>query len=154
MGGERSLSAFDQRHRAVFNGIWDVARGFQVSGVYFYGSGIRDQIVCGCDTRGLQISSIDRLRLGDPQGSDGSIIPRNSFVGQPIHRVELRLLQRVPLRGKANLAGSLEVFNLFNRKNYGVYDLTETSGTFLQPQPTTNLSYAPRTVQLGFRVTF
>ena len=154
MGGERSLSAFDQRHRAVFNGIWDVARGFQVSGIYFYGSGIRDQIVCGCDARGLQISSIDRLRLGDPQGSDGSIIPRNSFVGQPIHRVELRLLQRVPLRGKANLAGSLEVFNLFNRKNYGVYDLTETSGTFLQPQPTTNLSYAPRTVQLGFRVNF
>ena len=39
----------------------------------------------------------------------------------------MRLLQRIPLHGKANLAGSLEVFNLFNRKNYGVYDLTETS---------------------------
>jgi hypothetical protein len=58
------------------------------------------------------------------------------------------------LGGRANLAGSLEVFNLFNRKNYGAYDLTETSGTFLQPQPLTNLSYAPRTLQLGFRVTF
>ena len=90
----------------------------------------------------------------DPQGPDGSIIPRNSFLGQPIHRVEMRLLQRIPLGGKANLAGSLEVFNLFNRKNYGAYDLTETSGTFLQPQPSANLSYAPRTVQLGFRLTF
>ena len=154
MGNERSLSAFDQRHRAVFNGIYDVGHGFQVSGIYFYGSGQRDQIVCGCDARGLQIGSIDRLRADDPQGPNGSIIPRNSFLEQPIHRVEMRLLQRIPLGGKANLAGSLEVFNLFNRKNYGAYDLTETSGTFLQPQPSANLSYAPRTVQLGFRLTF
>jgi hypothetical protein len=155
MGGERSLAASDQRHRAVFNGIYDVGHGFQVSGIYFYGSGQRDQILCGCDARGLQISSIDRLRgAGDTHGPVGSIIPRNSFVGDPIHRVELRLLQRIPLGGKANLAGSLEVFNLFNRKNYGSYDLTETSGTFLQPQTSTNLSYAPRTLQLGFRLTF
>jgi hypothetical protein len=126
-----------------------------VSGIYFYGSGQRDQIVCGCDARGLQISSIDRLRgPGDSQGPVGSIIPRESFLGDPIHRVELRLLQRVPLAGKANLTGSFEVFNLFNRKNYQVYDLTETSATFLQPQPSANLSYAPRTVQLGFRLTF
>jgi len=62
--------------------------------------------------------------------------------------------QRVPLAGKANLTGSFEVFNLFNRKNCQVYDLTETSATFLQPQPSANLSYAPRTVQLGFRLTF
>jgi len=154
IGGERSLSAFDQRHRAVFNGIWDVAHGFQVSGIYFYGSGIRDQIVCGCDARGLQIGSVDRLRLGDPQGPDGSIIPRNSFVGKPIHRVDVRLAQRVPLRGKANLAGSLQLTNVFNRKNYGVYDLAETSGTFLRPQPSTNATYAPRSLQLGFRLTF
>jgi len=154
MGNERSLAFTDQRHRAVFNGIYDVGHGLQVSGIYFYGSGQRDQIVCGCDARGLQIESIDRLRQDDPQGPNGSIIPRNSFVSDPIHRVELRLLQRIPLAGRANLAGSLEVFNLFNRKNYQVYDLTETSGTFLQPQPSANLSYAPRTVQLGFRLTF
>jgi hypothetical protein len=154
MGGERSLAATDQRNRAVFNGIYDVGHGFQMSGIYFYGSGQRDQIVCGCDARGLQIGSIDRLRLGDPQGPNGSIIARNSFVGSPIHSVSLRLLQRIPLVGRANLAGSLEVFNLFNRKNYGVYDLTETSGTFLKPQPSANATYAPRSLQLGFRLTF
>ena len=154
LGNERSLAGTDQRHRAVFNGIYDVGHGFQVSGIYFYGSGERDQIVCGCDARGLQISSIDRLRADDPQGPNGSIIPRESFVGDPIHRVELRLLQRIPLKGRANLAGSLEIFNLFNRKNFGAYDLTETSGTFLEPQPSANLSYAPRTIQLGFRLTF
>src|SRR5581483_3407873 len=72
LGGERSLAATDQRHRLVFNGIWDAGHGLQVSGIYFYGSGLRDQVVCGCDARGLQITSIDRLRL------NGTIIPRNS----------------------------------------------------------------------------
>src|SRR6266571_3408957 len=62
LGGERSLGEFDQRHRLVFNGIWQVAHGFQVSGIYFYGSGQRTQAVCGCDARGLGISTIDRLR--------------------------------------------------------------------------------------------
>ncbi len=155
IGNERSLTVTDQRHRAVFNGIYDVGHGFQVSGIYFYGSGQRDQIVCGCDARGLQITSIDRLRnAADTHGPAGSIIPRASFIGDPIHRVEMRLLQRIPLHGKANLAGSLEVFNLFNRKNYGSYNLQETSPTFGAPNSSTNLSYAPRTVQLGFRLTF
>jgi hypothetical protein len=139
----------------VFNGIYDVGHGFQVSGIYFYGSGQRDQILCGCDARGLQITSIDRLRgAGDTKGPLGSIIPRNDFVGKPIHSVSLRLLQRVPLAGRANLTGSLEVFNLFNRKNYGSYDLTETSGTFLNPLPSANATYTPRSMQLGFRFTF
>jgi len=110
----------DQRHRLVFNGIWQVGYGFQLSGVYFYGSGQRNQVVCGCDARGLQIASVDRLRL------DGTIIPRESFVGQPIHRVEMRLQERVRLHGRATLDGFVEVFNVFNRANYGLYDLTES----------------------------
>ena len=119
-----------------------------MSGVYFYGSGQRTQVVCGCDARGLQISTVDRLRL------DGTIIPRESFVGQPIHRVELRLQERVPLGGRASITGYLEVFNLFNRANYGGFVVNESSPQFGQPAPSTNLSYAPRTLQLGFRVGF
>jgi hypothetical protein len=94
------------------------------------------------------ISSIDRLRL------DGTIIPREGFVGQPIHRVEMRLQERVPLGGRRSIDGYVEVFNLFNRKNYGLYNVTETSPTFGQPITTPNLSYGPRTLQLGFRLTF
>ena len=132
----------------MFNGIWMVGKGFQVSGVYFYGSGMRDQIICGCDARGLQIPSIDRMRL------DGTIIPRNSFVGRPIHRVETRVQQQVPLPGRASLNLYAEVFNLFNHENFGAYDLTETSRQFGQPIFSANLSYAPRTLQLGFRLAF
>ena len=150
LGNERSLAQTDQRHRLVFNGIWQVGRGFQVSGIYFYGSGQRTQAVCGCDARGLQITSIDRLRL------DGTIIPRNAFVGAPIHRVELRLQERVPIGGRAAISGYVEVFNLFNHANYdfSTYNVTETSPGYGQPVSSPNLWYAPRTVQLGFRVTF
>jgi hypothetical protein len=148
LGGERSLAESDQRHRLVFNGIWEVGKGFQLSGIYFYGSGQREQVVCGCDARGLQIASVDRMRL------DGTIIPRNEFVGEPIHRVEMRVQQRVPLRGRASLIGFAEVFNLFDHANYGAYDLTETSANFGRPIASSNLSYAARTVQLGFRFQF
>jgi hypothetical protein len=148
LGGERSLSETDQRHRLVFNGIWQVGFGLQVSGIYFYGSGQRTQAVCGCDARGLLIPSVDRLRL------DGTIIPREAFVGQPIHRVEIRLQERVPLGGRRSIDGFVEVFNLFDRANYGAYDTVETSSTYGRPTASPNLSYAPRTVQLGFRFTF
>jgi hypothetical protein len=148
LGGERSLGEFDQRHRLVFNGIWQVWHGFQVSGIYFYGSGQRTQVLCGCDARDLSIGSIDRLRL------DGTIIPRETFVGQPIHRVEMRFQERVPLGGRRSIDGYMEVFNLFDRANYGTYNIVETSPTFGQPIVNQNLSYAPRTLQLGFRLAF
>ena len=148
LGGERSLAETDQRHRLVFNGIWQVAHGFQVSGIYFYGSGQRTQALCGCDARGLQISSVDRLRL------NGTIIPREAFVFAPIHRIDLRLQQRVRLHGHAAVEGYAEVFNLFDRANYGAYNVTETSSDYGTPAASTNLSFAPRTLQLGFRVAF
>jgi hypothetical protein len=106
-------------------------------------------VICGCDARRLNITSIDRLR------QDGTIIPREAFVGQPIHRVEMRLQERVPLGGRRSVDGYVEVFNLFNRANYGLYNVTETNPTPVgQPITTSNLSYAPRTLQLGFRLTF
>jgi hypothetical protein len=147
LGGEYSLAETDQRHRLAFNGIWQMGYGFQVSAVYFYGSGQRTQAVCGCDARSLSAGS-DRLRM------DGTIIPREAFVGAPIHRVDIRLQERVPLRGRSAAYGYLEVFNLFNRANYQTYNVVETSPTYGQPIASPNLSYAPRTLQLGFRLTF
>src|SRR6266851_968904 len=140
IGGERSFAETDQRHRLVFNGIWQVGYGLQLSGIYFYGSGQRTQAICGCDARGLQLTSVDRLR------QDGTIIPREAFVFAPIHRVDMRLQERVPLHGPATIGGFVEVFNVFNRANYGAYEVRETNAQYGQPTTTTNLSYAPRSV--------
>ena len=160
MGGEYGLAVTDQRHRAVFNGIWDVAKGFQLSGLYFYGSGQRQETGCGGDRRDQQgASPPGRLcapGVNVPGGivtPAGVIVPRNNFVQDPIHRVDMRIQQRIPL-GRVSVDGMLEIFNVFDRANYQSYTLDMSNQRFGQPEPSNNISYAPRTLQLGFRVQF
>jgi len=40
---------------------------------------------------------------------DGTIVPRNRFVGRPIDRVETRVQQQVPLTGRASINVYAEV---------------------------------------------
>jgi hypothetical protein len=46
------------------------------------------------------------------------------------------------------------VFNLFNRANYETYELNERNTRFGLPNTYANIAYAPRVLQLGFRVGF
>ena len=46
------------------------------------------------------------------------------------------------------------MFNLFNHANYGVYVTQESNRNYGQPAQNTNLAYAPRMLQLGFRAAF
>jgi hypothetical protein len=149
MGGQYGPAVTDQRHRAVFNGIWQVGYGFQLSGLYFFGSGQRQEVICGGDRR-------DQQGASPPQRlcADRTIVPRNDFVQDPIHRVDMRLQQRVPLGGRVQLDGIVELFNVFNRANYQSYTLDQSSPRYGLPNSSTNISYAPRTVQMGFRLQF
>jgi hypothetical protein len=150
LGGEYGLGAtvnsIDQRHRAVFNGIWQLPYQLQLSGLYFFGSGLRYATTYGGDIRDSG-GYASRLR------PNGTIVPRNNFVGLPVHRVDVRLQKRLPL-GLVKVDGMLEVFNLFNHQNYGGYVTTEASKAYGQPVQNLNVAYQPRTMQLGFRVTF
>ena len=141
LGEEYGLATTDQRHRAVFNGIWDVGYGFQLSGLYFYGSGQRFATTYGGGDR-------PRLR------PDGSIVPRNIFVGLPLHRVDFRLLRRFGLGGRRSIDGIAEAYNLFNHENYGSYTLAESNASYGKPIQNVGLAYQPRMVQLGFRIGF
>jgi len=149
-GTDYGPAVSDQRHRAVFNGIWDVGYGFQLSGIYFYGSGERVATTCGCGViSGLTgAAGSDRLRL------NGTFTPRNGLVGLSVHRVDARLQRHFKLTPRAGADGIVEVFNAFNRANYGGYVANEASPQYGQPISSSNLSYAPRSVQLGFRFTF
>ena len=98
LGGDYSLAVTDQRHRAVFNGIWQVGGGFQLSGMYFYGSGERCPSVftektCAASARGSR-------RSRSACAPTARIVPRNGFVGDPVHRVDIRLQERIPLGGR------------------------------------------------------
>jgi hypothetical protein len=141
LGAEYGPATTDQRHRAVFNGIWDVGYRFQLSGLYFYGSGQRLATTYGGG---------DRTRLRP----DGSIVPRNNFVGLPIHRVDARLQRRFGIGGRRGVDGILEVYNLFNHANYGSYTLAESNASYGKPIQNIGIAYQPRMVQLGFRIVF
>jgi hypothetical protein len=85
---------------------------------------------------------------------DGTIVPRNNFVGDPLHRVDLRALRQFPILGHVRIDGIFEVFNVLNYANYGSYVTTESSRIYGRPQQNTNVAYQPRMLQLGFRLTF
>ncbi len=148
MGGDYTFATGDQRHRFTANGIYDIGRGLQVSGVYFYGSGERLAVNTGVDRRAESGISEQRLR------ADGTIVQRNTFVGQPIHRTDMRLQQRIPLGGNMRVDAMFEVFNLLNHANYGSYTTNESNALFGQPAFNSNIAYWPRVMQLGVRLTF
>jgi Carboxypeptidase regulatory-like domain/TonB dependent receptor-like, beta-barrel len=147
LGDEYTLAVSDQRHRAVFNGIWEPGLGFQVSGLYFYGFGERMSTNAGTDRRNCG-SGCNRLR------ADGTIVPRNAFVGKPLHRVDMRVQRRFQFSRRAAVDGILEVFNFFNHANYGSYTLAESNLQYGKPSQNSNVAYQPRMVQLGFRAIF
>jgi hypothetical protein len=148
LGYDWTPATTDQRHRAVFNGIFDLGHGFEASGVYFYSSGQRFSTSVGVDRRDLGTTGQNRLR------ADGTIMPRNNLVGLPIHRVDLRFQRRFRLLGKQTIDGIFEAFNVFNHRNYGSYVTNESNARYGQPNVNTNIAYQPRVLQLGFRFAF
>jgi hypothetical protein len=153
LGGDGSytLAGSDQRHRAVFNGIWEVGRGFQVSGFHYLGAGIRCGTTAtgGCnspsyggDQRLTGANFSQRLR------PDGTIVPRNAYIQPAQNRTNIRVQQRVPLPGNVSIDGIAEVFNVFNRPNYTI-NTVESSATYLKPD-----IGQYRAAQIGFRLTF
>ena len=148
MGGEYTFASTDQRGRATLNGIWDIGYGLQLSGIYFYGNGERRRTDTGDDNRSEGNQSEERLNL------DGTIVDRNNFVGLPIHRVDMRLQQRIPLGGSVGVDAMFEVFNLLNHDNFGSYETETTNANFGAPEVNTNIAYLPRIVQLGIRLSF
>jgi hypothetical protein len=136
-----------QRHRAVFNGIWQLPYDFQLSGLYFYGDNGKSTTTSGVDVRQTGGGG-GRLR------PDGTLITRNNFDRPDIHRADVRFQRRFRLPRAMTLDGMVEVFNVFNHANFNSFVINEANAAFGRPTQDTNLAYAPRMVQLGFRLAF
>ena len=141
LGGEFTLANTDLRHRAVFNGIWEVGGGFQVSGIALFLMGERSSTEYGADLRQSGGAGEGRLR------PDGTIVPRNSFTQPSSRRFDLRLQQRLSF-GRVAIDGIAEVFNVFNSPNWTI-ETVESS-----PQFGEEIEGEYRTAQLGFRISF
>ena len=128
----------------MFNGVWDVYKGFLVSGLHYMGAGIRDQIIYGGDLRGVGCACFDqRLR------PNGTIIPKADFIAPTQNRTDLRFQQKLPLGGRRSFDLIADVLNVFNRPNWTVGENEATVAQFLQ-----HVNGTYRTAQFGFRLTY
>ena len=151
LGGQYTFAENDQRHRAVLSGIWEAGYGFQLSGMYFYGSGARFFTNYGGDLRNTGgANRIDgRLR------PDGTIVPRNNFVGRPLHRVDIRLQRRFGTRADACASTAWWRFSTCSiTRITAPTSLSESNRNYGLPVANANVVYQPRMLQLGFRTTF
>jgi len=151
ISGEWSLSGDDQRHRLVLNGIWQVYKGFQLSGLHYLGAGIRDQITASGDAIGLGCACYEqRIRpAGDQFGPAGSVIPRNGFIAPAQNRTDLRLQQKINIGSRRSFDLIADVFNIFNRPNWTVGENELTPAQFMQ-----HVNGTYRSMQFGFRLTY
>ena len=110
---DRALSAFDQRHRAVFSGVFGspwknkFLADWTVSPIFIAQSGRPFNLLLGLDANNDGRSQSDRpFALG-----------RNTGIGEPFYSFDARLARRFPVTENAYFELTFEGFNLFNRTN-------------------------------------
>jgi hypothetical protein len=141
-----SRLAKDQRHRLTLNGTAYLPWDTQVSAILLTGS----------------TYPLDAFTTDDPFNTlwtgrwlpDGTTIPKYGFsYDKKDIKLDLRVRKGVSLaRLRAQVI--LDVFNVFNRTNYGTFQTFYSSSAFLQPRYSSARFYQNRQFQLGFRVDF
>ena len=164
---EWARSSDFQRNTVRAWALYQLPRGLSVSGAYFYGSGNYFASTVSGTPYGKP--GTNRLNLGAPIAvpeslqdrfdgpaaiGTGVIAPRNALHGTPLHKVDVRIQEQIKLPGKARLALTGEVFNLFNHDNFGSFVTIINNASFGQPRQNLGNAYVPRSGQLGFRLSF
>jgi Carboxypeptidase regulatory-like domain len=167
LGLDRSLSAFDERHKVVIAGVFDspwrkgVLSGFQLAPIFSYHSGHPFNLLAGGEVNGNNHTTNER-----PIGA-----PRNSGLGPDYIVFDMRLSWQHKVGEKATLQLTAEGFNIANHTNFAsvnnevgpVFGFEPGFTTFnvhgnaaLSPsQPLAFTSAFPkREVQLGLRLNF
>lgn len=121
---DRALSAFDQRHRAVFSAVLispfenAFLKDFVFSPIFTAGSGRPFNLLIGTDTDGDS-----RLYNDRPAG-----VARNTGRGEAYYTFDMRLARRFFAKEQRFLELTFEAFNLFNRVNYnGINNVVGTA---------------------------
>ncbi|MCA1556821.1 MAG: TonB-dependent receptor, partial [Acidobacteria bacterium] len=165
---DRALSSFDQRHRAVFSGVFQstaqnkILRDFVFSPIFTAGSGRPFNLLLGFDANNDGRSQSDRpFDVG-----------RNTGVGEPFYSFDARLARRFPFKETMFLELTFEAFNLFNRTNLaGINNIVGSLSVDQRRALTTNRARGnrsaapteplgftsaanPRQLQFGLRFTF
>jgi outer membrane receptor protein involved in Fe transport len=145
---ERGPSDFQQRHRLVAHGLFELPGGTQLSAVATLGSGLPVNALTGLDDNG------DGYKSDRPAG-----LGRNSFRTPAQAAFDASLAKRFALREGVRLELRGEVFNLFNHTNFvklnNVYgNAAAPDAKFLTPLAGVQNSDPGRQFQLGARLIF
>ena len=131
-GAERANSADDIRHRFVANAIftspatWNVAlRDFTFSTIVTLQSPPYFTKFAGFDVNGDVFGNNDRV------GGE----PRNTFKGDSLQTVDMRLERSIPIREKMRLQLMVEAFNLMNTVNIRYFNTSYGAADFCPADP-------------------
>jgi hypothetical protein len=129
---ERASSADDARHRFVGNAVfsspksWNViARDFSFSTILTLQSPQYFTKYAGFDSNGDVFGNNDRV------GNE----PRNTFKGDTLQTVDVRLERTFPLYEKLRLQFMVEAFNLLNTVNIRYFNTSYGAADFCGPDP-------------------
>ena len=121
---DRSLSSFDQRHRAVISAVIispsqnAFLKDFVFSPIFTVGSGRPFNLLIGTDTDGDSRLYNDRPALAG----------RNTGKGEAYYNFDMRLARRFFVKEQRFLELTFEAFNLFNTVNYnGINNVVGTA---------------------------
>ena len=149
----RAAAATDQRHRFVFNGIWQLPKvknadgwvralvnGYQLSGIFTGESGRPYSANISIPTISFtQNGQIYTPFGGGTLGLGGlSLAPnieRNSIYGEANYRTDLRLARTFNITEKVRVELIAESFNLFNRANFNGFNTTLYNTLTPSPNP-------------------
>jgi hypothetical protein len=146
-----------QRNRFTFNGIWELPYAFQLSGLYIFGDNGWGTPTTGQDVLATGGTTGPTSRVRPPTSpfySQGALIPWSSFDLSSLSRVDMRLQRKFIVNRRYSFDGIFEMFNVFNRTNYGSWVTNEGNARYGLPTDNNNIAFMPRLVQFGFRTTF
>jgi hypothetical protein len=178
LAAERSLGNTDQRHRFIFQGVFELPKlKITLAPVLMFASGRPFTIGNGGSDRNLSDRATDRPNLLQPLASaprltdrPGEVSPldpklffalatigtsgnlgRNVGVGPAQRRIDLAVSRDFKIKERIIVHPQVEVFNLFNNVIFfvnGYVDITDSD--FLQPRA----ARKPRVIQLSLRMDF
>jgi hypothetical protein len=167
LASEWATSPDNQANTLTLAGSYTMKWGFALSGSFHYGSGQNFGVTANQNPFN-STGVTDRLFLataayyGSPSnitpetigGVNYDLVKRDSLVGNPIERVDLRLSKTFTFKEHFRLIPMVEAFNLFNHSNFGSYTTVVNVAAYGAPAQNSDLAYAARMLQFAGRFEF
>jgi len=165
LADEWAVSNDNQTSTLTIAGAYVWKWGLSLSGSFHFGSGQNFQVTANQNPFNAT-GVTDRIFLataayyGSPSNLKAASVPgydivaRNSLVGQPIERVDLRFSKTFSLKERIRFVPMVEAFNLFNHSNFGSYQTVVNVASYGLPSQNSDLAFAPRMLQFAGRIEF